>query len=76
MVEKTFCAQNRVVGYRIEPDLGGHRHMDNVLPFLYVFGLCCIGPVLIFSIGVYIGRHGMPIRIQVTKTAKRYATEE
>lgn len=37
--------------------------MNNLSPYLILFGGCCLMPVLMFVAGMYLGRNGMPFRI-------------
>jgi hypothetical protein len=37
--------------------------MRDIVPLLLVLVNCCIGPIIVFSLGVLVGRHGSPIQI-------------
>lgn len=35
--------------------------MRDIAPWLIIVGNCCIGPILIFTAGLYVGRYGSPV---------------
>lgn len=35
--------------------------MRDIMPLLIIVVNCCVGPLIIFSLGVLVGRHGPPI---------------
>lgn len=37
--------------------------MRDIVPLLIIVLNCCVGPIFIFSLGVFVGRHGSPIQI-------------
>lgn len=38
--------------------------MNNVSPFVMLFGGCCVWPLLLFVLGVWLGKNGMPFEIR------------
>lgn len=51
-------------GWRLATVQTEDIHMRDAVPYLVIAANCCIGPLLIFLIGVYIGRNGMPFELR------------
>jgi hypothetical protein len=32
-------------------------------PYLLLIGNCCLGPIFLFSLGLYIGKNGLPVAV-------------
>jgi len=37
--------------------------MRDIVPLLLLVLNCCVGPIAVFSLGIFIGRHGSPITL-------------
>jgi hypothetical protein len=38
--------------------------MNSITPYLFIVINCCVGPLWIFMIGIYLGRNGMPFELR------------
>lgn len=37
--------------------------MNNLTPWLVLFSVCCVSPVVFFALGAWLARHGSPVQI-------------
>lgn len=38
--------------------------MSSITPYLFIILNCCVGPILIFLVGIYLGRNGIPFELR------------
>lgn len=51
--------------------------MRDIMPYIVMFANCCVGPVLILLVGIFIGKNGLP-RLMWQKRARqsKFAADE